>query len=165
MLKSDNAVLNNGEAFYLPDSDNGVSALGGIAVRISHIGKSISAKHAAKYYDRYTAGISFEKICDCKDALSQSFDYSFALGNWQSLTPEENSRIAFLYTQNDNSLSVEVDIRDLFAPVIEKISQSLSLKVGDIVFIALSKETQRLGLGDKLSAELNNECVLECEIK
>ncbi len=165
ILKSDNALLDSGEAFYLPEDCKGVKAEFGLAVRISHIGKSITARQAHNYYDRYSAAVSLEKITERRDALSQGFDYSFVLGKWQTMTPNENPQTAFRYSQNADCKEVKCDIADLFGSVIEMVSASISLKVGDVVFVALGSSTDFLNMGDRLQAELDERRVLECEIK
>ena len=61
-LKSDNAVSDEGEAFYLPDEkDGGVEAYPGIAIRISRICKSLPLNLLSKYHEDVSLALDVRK--------------------------------------------------------------------------------------------------------
>lgn len=165
VLKSDNALLESGEAFYLSEDSECFTAHLGIAVRVCQIGKSIPQSLAQKYYDRFAFALNIEKESQKPDALSQSFDYSFCLGAWQDV-----SRLGCVAKGEDKASEShfepsEADITERIAQAIERVSAVISLKVGDLVFVPLSTETKTLKEGDVFSVRFLDAEALRCEVR
>ena len=59
---------------------------------------------------------------------------------------------------NDKAL-LELDM------VIERISKTISLKVGDVVFLPLDTVAKRVEIGKVFEVFAGDECLIGCEIK
>lgn len=166
VLKSDNAVSDEGEAFYLPDEkEGGVEAYPGIAIRISRICKSLPLNLLPKYYEDVSLALDLRKPA-LKGAFASSFDYSFVLGGRKKkdMLPQGGTKLRFL---SGEKVLAETEIgllEDLFGKV-KEISSSMTLKTGDVIFVSLTEEAFPLEAGMVLTAELNGERLLECPIK
>lgn len=166
VLKSDNAVSDEGEAFYLPDAqEGGVEAYPGIAIRISRICKSLPLNLLPKYYEDVSLALDLRKPA-MKGAFASAFDYSFVLGKWtkKDILPQSVTKLRFL---SGEKVLAEMEVgllEDLFGKV-KEISSSMTLKTGDIIFVSLTEEAFPLEAGMVLTAELNGERLLECPIK
>ncbi len=166
VLKSDNAVSDEGEAFYLPEEAEGsVVAYPGIAIRINRICKSLPANLLSNYYGELTLALDLRKP-KLKGALASAFDYSFILGSLKKKDglPQSGAELRF---KSGERLLTETQCKSLeecFKQV-ETVSSSLTLKTGDIVFVSLSGEAFELEAESVISAELNGERLLECPVK
>lgn len=165
VLKSDNALLESGEAFYLSEDSECFTAHLGIAVRVCQIGKSIPQSLAQKYYDRFAFALNIEKESRKPDALSQSFDYSFCLGVWQDV-----SRLGSVAKGEDKATEshfgiVDADAGMFICEAIERVSAVISLKVGDLVFVPLSEKVEKLKEGDVFSVRFLDAEALRCEVR
>jgi len=166
VLKSDNAVSDEGEAFYLPDEkEEGVEAYPGIAIRVSRICKSLPLNLLTKYYEDVSLALDLRKPA-LKGAFASAFDYSFVLGNRKKkdMLPQGRTKLRFLSGEKVLAETEVGLLEDLFGNV-EKISSSMTLKTGDIIFVSLTEDAFPLQAGMVLTAELNGERLLECPIK
>lgn len=166
ILKSDNAISDEGEAVYLPEeAEGGVVAYPGVAIRINRICKSLPLNLLPKYYEEVSLALDLRKPA-MKGVFASAFDYSFLLGEWKKKgeLSQDGTELRFLSGQK---LLAECEIKSLdnLFKKVEDVSSSISLKTGDIVFVSLNKEAFPLKAGDVLTAELNAERLLECPIK
>ena len=56
-MKPDSSILKNNKPFFLPDFSINIHYEVEVVLKISQLGKGISAKFAARYYDEITLGI------------------------------------------------------------------------------------------------------------
>ena len=56
-LKPDSSLLKNNKPFFLPDFSDNIQYEVEVVIKISKLGKGISAKFAQRYYDEVTLGI------------------------------------------------------------------------------------------------------------
>ena len=56
-LKPDSSILKNNKPFFLPDFSDNIHYEVEVVIKISKLGKGISAKFAPRYYDEVTLGI------------------------------------------------------------------------------------------------------------
>ena len=56
-LKPDSSLLKNNKPFFLPDFSENIHYEVEVVIKISRLGKGISAKFAHRYYDEVTLGI------------------------------------------------------------------------------------------------------------
>lgn len=165
VLKSDNALLESGEAFYLTEGGESFTARLGVAVRVCQIGKSIPKALAQKYYDRFGFALNIERTSSKPDALTRSFDYSFCLGVWQDV-----SRLGSVAKGENKATEshfgiVDADAGMFICEAIERVSAVISLKVGDLVFVPLSEKVETLTEGDVFSVRFLEAEALRCEVR
>jgi 2-keto-4-pentenoate hydratase/2-oxohepta-3-ene-1,7-dioic acid hydratase in catechol pathway len=172
-LRPDNAVLRNNDDFYMPHFSSDMVCGSGIVVRISRLAKCIAPKFASRCYDGVTAGVTFVARDVMQRAIDNyyptdeaySFDRSTAIGT-EWFTPEQITAESVLSmtiggnVQNytDSDLQFTIDKYVSFA------SQKLTLKTGDLLFIAndINVEVKQ---GDNICVTLNNIQPLNFQIK
>lgn len=152
VLKSDSSLLVNRKPFFTPDGMR-ITAQRCVVLRICRLGKDIEPRFAQRYYDAVTMGVNFV----CQDALlthdwatAYAFDYSLAVGTWMG---------------EDQTGLTDISLLMSPAEAIRRISQVMTLRQGDFVFIDTTDPCKDLQRDEILSDTINNECVLYCKIK
>lgn len=172
-LRPDNAVLRNNDDFYIPNFSSDMVCGSGIVVRVSRLAKCIAPKFSSRCYDGITAGVTFvardvmqkavANLCPTDEAYS--FDRSTAIGT-EWLTPEQISDDSTLSMSiGDNIQSYgDSDLLSTIDKYVSFASQKLTLKMGDLLFIAndVCIETKQ---GDTVSVTLNETEPLSFQIK
>ena len=172
-LRPDNAVLRNNDDFYMPHFSSDMVCGSGIVVRISRLAKCIAPKFASRCYDGITAGATFvardvmqkaiAELCPTDEAYS--FDRSTAIGT-EWFAPDQitdNSTLSMSIGDNVQSYS-DGDLLSTIDKYVSLASQKLTLKMGDLVFIAndVCIEAKQ---GDTVSVTLNETQPLNFQIK
>ncbi len=168
-LKPDSTLLLKNRDFYIPDFITELQAGTAIVVKINRLGKNIAERFAHKYYEELALGISFTalNLLDANQpwALATSFDGSTVLGNF--LHKKEFDLFPFSFQINDKeiptsgmgSMSFTID------QTIAYISQFMTLKIGDLIYMEIPCETIHVHREDKLSGLLKNKELFHCKIK
>jgi 2-keto-4-pentenoate hydratase/2-oxohepta-3-ene-1,7-dioic acid hydratase in catechol pathway len=175
-LKPDSALLKKNKPFFLPDFSKNLQFEAEVVLRISKLGKGISAKYASRYYDALTVGIDFTAR-DLQHKFSQAghpwelaktFDGSAPLG---SFVPAEkfqsHSDIGFSLEVNGETRQ-EGNTSDLifsFGEIIEYVSRFYTLKTGDLIFTGTPSGVGPVKKGDNLVARLAGETVLDFYVR
>lgn len=166
-IKSDNAVLSDNESFYCPEGceNGGVELRVGLAARINHVCKSVPAKHAGRFYEDVCLAFDFALKDKTGGAFAYAFDYSFAMGIRMKKDDESLKELSFSSHEGIRSLGSAEQCLSALDALIEEISKTMGLKVGDFVFLPLDKEVKELNIGQVYEVFAGKECVLHCEIK
>ncbi|HEX8378017.1 MAG TPA: fumarylacetoacetate hydrolase family protein [Pedobacter sp.] len=175
-MKPDTAVLKDNKPFYLPDFSEEIHHEIEIVLKISKEGKHISAKFAGNYFEEIGLGIDFtardiqqrHKEKGLPWELAKSFDNSAPIS---SFIPKGNY-------QDIYNLNFKLDINDLtvqqgntkdllfsFEQLIVFISHYITLKKGDLIFTGTPAGVSKINIGDRLTGYLENEKLLDFEIK
>lgn len=160
---------------FLPDFDNDIQLFPTIAIRISRLGKAVSAKFANRYYDAWTVCLSARAMNVLNKLKSNalpwnaacSFDGSFIQGIWHEFPVSNNFSLTLTDCQNRKT-----ELHTNFSPqkideIIENISSNMMLKTGDIITInptdSILHFRARIGLNIRIDAD--NAKILELRIK
>ncbi len=167
VLKSDNSLLSDGEAFYLPEDceAEGVVFFAGVAVRIKQICKSVPAKLSSKYYEQVCFALDFRKKEQGGDALQNAFDYSFAIGEKMNFC--EIKSLSFTLRKGGSQI-LQLSLAELeskIAKEMQRVSETMSLKVGDMLFVPLCDKAFEAKAGDKYEICSDDACLISCKIK
>ncbi|MDJ1479812.1 fumarylacetoacetate hydrolase family protein [Cytophagaceae bacterium YF14B1] len=175
-LKPDTALLKDNAPFYYPDFSQDVHHEVEILVKISKEGKYIEEKFAHKYYDEIGVGIDFtardiQQKCKEKGLpweIAKAFNGSAPVSEFVPKTNFANIRdISF-------SLQINGETRQQgntgltlfnFDYIISYVSKFFTLKKGDIIFTGTPKGVGPVKIGDKLTAFIEGEKMLEFEVK
>ncbi|MDJ1467691.1 fumarylacetoacetate hydrolase family protein [Cytophagaceae bacterium DM2B3-1] len=175
-LKPDTALLKDNAPFYYPDFSQDVHHEVEILVKISKEGKYIEEKFAHKYYDEIGVGIDFtardiQQKCKEKGLpweIAKAFNGSAPVSEFVPKTNFANIRdINF-------SLQINGETRQQgntgltlfnFDYIISYVSKFFTLKKGDIIFTGTPKGVGPVKIGDKLTAFIEGEKMLEFEVK
>lgn len=175
-MKPDSSILKNNKPFFLPGFSSMVHYEAEVVVKISKLGKGISAKFAHRYYDELTLGIDItaRDIQNRNSAaglpweLSKCFDGAAPLGRFISTDSvpdvknidfrlEINDRIV----QHGNTSDMIFSINEIVAYV----SKFFTLKTGDLIFTGTPAGVGPLKRNDNLVAYLGEEALLDMMIK
>ena len=170
--RSDSSVLRNNDDFYMPTFSKDMQCTVGYMLRVTRLAKCMNEKFAPRCYDAVGVAVAFvaqdvvERNCalgrPCDEAYC--FDKSFAVSP-ESVSPDSvgegllDVKIGKLqYTTNLSSVKISLN------KALSKASELLTLKMGDIVYIAAT-EPFSPQIGDEVEVSLNGLELLHFEVK
>lgn len=175
-MKPDTALLKDNAPFYFPSFSKEIHYETEIVLRINKNGKNIQKQFASKYFDEISIGIDFtardlQAQCKAKGLpweKAKAFDGSGVIG---TIVPKTNYK-------DLNNLSFRLDIngktvqqgntKDLifsYETIIEYISAYVTLRTGDLIYTGTPVGVGPVNPGDRLEAYIENEKLLDFEIK
>jgi 2-keto-4-pentenoate hydratase/2-oxohepta-3-ene-1,7-dioic acid hydratase in catechol pathway len=175
-LKPDSALLKNNKPFFLPDFSSNIQYEVEIVVKITKLGKGISAKYAPRYYDELTLGIDITaRDIQSRNAkaglpweLSKCFDGAAPVGRFipvssikDVLDLDFRLEINRMTVQKSNSSDMIFNINK----IIEYVSRYFTLKTGDLIFTGTPSGVAQLKRNDNLTAFLGETPLLDFMIK
>lgn len=175
--KPDTAILRDNSPFYYPDFSTDVHHEVELVLRICKEGKNIEEKFAHKYYDAIGIGIDFTARDLQQKAKTKGLPWDIAKG-FNGSAPLSNKFIPveeFKDLKNINfSLKIDDLVRQLgntslvlfsFDYIIMYLSRFFTLRTGDLIFTGTPKGVGPVKVGNVLSAYIENEKLLEFEVK
>jgi acylpyruvate hydrolase len=175
--KPDTALLRNQAPFYYPDFTKDIHHEVELVLRISNDGKNIHEKFARKYFDAIGIGIDFTARDLQQKAKEKGLPWDIAKGfNGSAPISEKFIPVAEFKDLKDInfSLSVNGGIRQQgntslmifsFEYIISYLSKFFTLRTGDLIFTGTPKGVGPVQVGDTLSSFIQNEKLLEFEVK
>jgi len=175
--KPDTALLRDNAPFYYPDFSTDVHHEVELVLRICKEGKNIDEKFAHKYYDAVGVGIDFTARDLQQKAKTKGLPWDIAKG-FNGSAPISTKFIPveeFKDLKNVNfSLKVDNEVRQQgntslvlfsFDYIIMYLSRFFTLRTGDLIFTGTPKGVGPVKVGNVLSAFIENEKLLEFEVK
>jgi acylpyruvate hydrolase len=175
--KPDTAILRNNSPFYYPDFSSDIHYEVELVVRISKEGKNIEEKFAQRYFDAIGVGIDFTARDLQQKAKEKGLPWDIAKGfNGSAPLSDKFIPINEFRDLKDINFSLQIDgvlkqqgntslmIFD-FASIISYLSRFFTLRIGDLIFTGTPKGVGPVIVGNTLSAFIENEKLLEFEIK
>ncbi|HAD97490.1 MAG TPA: 2-hydroxyhepta-2,4-diene-1,7-dioate isomerase [Cryomorphaceae bacterium] len=175
-LKPETALIPKRNPFFIPDFSEDVHYEAELVVRIKKLGKNIQEKFAHKYYDSVTVGLDFTAR-DLQKKLKEkglpwekakAFDGSAAIGKWMDLSELEhpNTPSFHLLLNNEKVQEGNTDLM-IFGinRLIAHISKYFTLKIGDLVFTGTPAGVGRVQKNDILQLFLEDQQVLQLNVK
>ncbi len=174
--KPDTAILKDGEPFYYPDFSQDIHHEVEIIVKINKIGKNIEEKFAHKYYDEIGIGIDFTardiqsrlKSKGLPWDLAKGFNGSAPISAFVSKSKYADLQsLNFHLKVNEETKQIGNTSMMLFPidTIIAFVSKFFTLKVGDIIFTGTPAGVNAVKIGDTLSCFIEDEKMLEFEVK
>ena len=175
-LKPDSAILKNNKPFFLPGFSDNIHYEVEVVIKISKLGKGISAKFAHRYYNEVTVGIDITAR-DLQSRLaaagrpweiSKCFDGAAPLGAFIPVSSvKDMSNLDFRLDINDKTVQASntSDMIFGFNEIIEYISKFFTLKTGDLIFSGTPSGVGQLKRDDNLVAFLGDKPLLDFLIK
>lgn len=175
-LKPDSSILKNNKPFFLPGFSSMIQYEAEIVLKISKLGKGISAKYAHRYFDELTLGIDItardiqnrHSAAGLPWELSKCFDGAAPTGKFvpvSSISDMKNLEFRLeinkKVVQNGNTSDMIFDFNEIIAYV----SKFFTLKTGDLIFTGTPSGVGPLKKNDNLVAYLGDEVVLDFNIK
>ncbi len=175
-MKPDTALLQNNSPFYYPKFSSDVHHEVEVVLRVCKNGKNIQKQFASKYYDEVTVGIDFtardlQAACKAKGLpweKAKGFDSSGVVGTMKSKEDyKDMSNLSFKLDINGKTVQ-EGNTKDVlfsFDTIIEYVSQFVTLRIGDLIYTGTPVGVGAVKVGDRLEAYLENEKLLDFEVK
>ena len=175
--KPDTAVIRNNAPFYYPDFSKDVHHEVELVLRICKEGKNIEEKFSHKYYDAIGIGIDFTAR-DLQSKLKEKgLPWDIAKGfNGSAPLSDKFIPVSEFKDLTNISFKLEVDgqlkqegntslLLFSFDYIISYLSKFFTLRTGDLIFTGTPKGVGPVAIGNKLSAYIEHEKLLEFEVK
>jgi 2-keto-4-pentenoate hydratase/2-oxohepta-3-ene-1,7-dioic acid hydratase in catechol pathway len=175
-MKPDTALLKDDAPFYYPSFSNDIHYEVELVIKICKNGKTILPQFAHKYYEQITVGIDFtarDLQQECKEKglpweKAKAFDHSAVIGRFINIAELiQKEQIAFSLSLNQTLVQHGVSNQMLFNvdQIIAYVSGFVTLKTGDLIFTGTPAGVGPVKIGDRLEAKIENEVLLNFEIK
>jgi acylpyruvate hydrolase len=175
-LKPDSSLLKNNKPFFLPGFSDNIHYEVEVVIKISKLGKGISAKFAPRYYDELTLGIDITaRDIQSRMAkagmpweLSKCFDGAAPIGTFIPVASVSNMRDLDFRLEINGKTVQKSNTSDMifgFNEIVEYVSKYFTLKTGDLIFTGTPAGVGQLKKNDNLVAYLVNDPVLDFLIK
>ncbi len=174
--KPETALLQNNAPFYYPDFSNNIHYEVEIILRICKHGKYIDPKFAGNYFDAIGIGIDFTAR-DLQDkakdkglpwALAKGFNGSAPISKFIDKSKFKDIKNLKFSLMLDGETKQQGNTSLMLFPyeeIISYISKFIMLKKGDIIFTGTPKGVGPIAIGNKLEAFIEEEKLLEVEVK
>ena len=175
--KPDTAVLRNNAPFYYPEFSKDVHYEVELVLRICKEGKNIEEKFAHKYYDAIGIGVDFTARDLQQKAKDKGLPWDIAKGfNGSAPISDKFLPIASFGDLKNINFSLQVDgetkqqgntsfMLFSFDYIILYLSRFFTLRPGDLIFTGTPKGVGPVNVGNVLSAYVEQEKLLEFEVK
>jgi len=175
-LKPDSAILKNNKPFFLPGFSDNIHYEVELVIKISKLGKGISARFAHRYYDEVTLGIditardiqSRQAAARMPWELSKCFDGAAPLGSFVGVKDFADLKNLDFRLEINGKTVQQGNTSDMIFntdEIIEYVSQFFTLKTGDLIFTGTPPGVGKLNRNDNLVAYLDNKPLLDFMIK
>lgn len=175
--KPDTALIRNNGPFYYPDFSKDIHHEVELVLRICKEGKNIEEKFAHKYYDSIGVGIDFTARDLQQKAKEKGLPWDIAKGfNGSAPLSDKFIPVSEFRNLKDINFSLQIDgqlkqqgntrfMLFNFEYIISYLSKFFTLRTGDYIFTGTPKGVSAVTVGNVLSAYIENEKLLEFEVK
>lgn len=175
-LKPDSSILKNNKPFFLPGFSKLIQYEVEVVIKISKLGKGISAEFASRYFDEVTVGIDItardlqkiQKESGYPWEISKSFDGSAPIGKFIPVSSLKDIGNLDFRLEINNKVVQQSNTSDMifgFNEIVAYVSQFFTLKTGDLIFTGTPSGIGTLYKNDNLVAYLGNEPLLDFQIR
>ncbi len=175
-LKPDSSILKKNKPFFLPDFSENIQYEVEVVIKISKLGKGISAKYAHRYYDELTLGIDITaRDLQSRQAkagmpweISKCFDGAAPIGEFIPVdSVKDIGNLDFRLEINKEVVQKSKTSDMIFGvnEIIEYVSKFFTLKTGDLIFSGTPSGVGKLYRNDNLIAFLDDKPLLDFLIK
>jgi acylpyruvate hydrolase len=175
--KPDTALLRNNSPFYYPDFSKDIHHEVELVLRIGKEGKHIDPDFALKYIESIGVGIDFTARDLQQKAKDRGLPWDIAKG-FNGSAPISDTFYPLAHFADLKNINFKLEVNGTlrqqgntsfmlfpFEYIISYLSKFFTLKTGDLIFTGTPKGVAGIAIGDRLSAYLENEKLLEFEIK
>jgi acylpyruvate hydrolase len=175
--KPDTAILRNNAPFYYPDFSKDIHYEAELVLRVSKEGKNVQEQFSKKYYDAIGIGIDFTARDLQQKAKEKGLPWDIAKGfNGSAPISDKFIPVSEFKDLKDINFSLSVNGENRqqgntslmlfgFDYIVSYLSKYFTLRTGDLIFTGTPKGVGPVKIGDRLSASIENEKLLEFEVK
>jgi hypothetical protein len=170
--RSDSSVLRNNDDFYVPTFSQKMECTVGYMLRVTRLAKCMNEKFASRCYDAVGVAVAFvaQDVVELNCTLGRPcdeancFDKSFAVSP-ESIAPDAVGEGVLQIKVGNMQKNCKLgDLKISLDKALSKASELLTLKMGDIIYIAAT-EPIKPQIGDNVQVSLNGAELLNFEIK
>ena len=175
--KPDTALLRNNSPFFYPDFSKDIHHEVELVLRICKEGKNIAEKFASRYFDAIGIGIDFTARDLQQKAKEKGLPWDIAKG-FNGSAPLSDKFIAVKEFRNLKDINFRLTINGgirqqgntnlmifSFDYIVSYLSRFFTLRTGDLIFTGTPKGVGPVQAGDTLAAYIENEKLLEFEVR
>jgi len=175
--KPDTAILRNNAPFYYPSFSNDIHHEVELVLRVCKKVKNIEEKFASKYYDAIGVGIDFTARDIQSKLKAKSLPWDISKG-FNGSAPISDKFIAIDQFPDKKAINFKLEVNGelkqagntslllfSFDYIISYLSTFFTLRTGDLIFTGTPKGVGPVVIGDKLTAYIEDEKLLEFEVK
>lgn len=171
-VRSDSSVLRNNDDFYMPTFSRDMRCTVGYMLRVTRLAKCINERFASRCYDAVGVAVAFtaQDVVERNCTLGRPCDEAYCFDKSIALSPESVTPDAV----GEGELNIEVgntqcnckleDVHLSLDKALSKASELLTLKTGDIVFLAAT-EPFAPQIGERVEVSLGDAKLLDFEVK
>lgn len=175
--KPDTALIRSNGPFYYPDFSTDIHYEVELIIRICKEGKNIQEKFASKYYDSIGIGIDFTARDLQQKAKEKGLPWDIAKGfNGSAPVSDKFIPASEIKEPKDINFSLKIDgelkqqgntsmMLFNFDYIISYLSRFFTLRPGDFIFTGTPKGVGPVKVGNVLTAYIEDEKLLEVEIR
>lgn len=175
-MMPETALLRNNQPFFYPDFSTDIHYEVEVVIKLNRLGKNIAPEFAHRYYSEIGLGIDFtardlQKKCKEKGLpweIAKSFDGAAPISNFLPLEKTGSiNGINFRLELNGNIVQ-QANTKDMIFPVdqlIAYVSKFTTIKIGDLLFTGTPAGVGPVKIGDRLTAYIEDEKMLDFVIK
>jgi 2-keto-4-pentenoate hydratase/2-oxohepta-3-ene-1,7-dioic acid hydratase in catechol pathway len=175
--KPDTALLRNNAPFYMPDFSKDIHHEIELVLRVCREGKNIEEKFAHKYFDAIGLGVDFTARDLQQKAKEKGLPWDIAKGfNGSAPVSDKFIPVHEFGNLKDITFSLQLDgqlkqkgntslMLFSFDYIIAYLSKFFTLRTGDLIFTGTPKGVSAVSVGNMLSGYIENEKLLEFEVK
>ena len=175
-FKPDSSIIKNNKPFFYPDFTKDLQYELEVVLKINRLGRSISEKFAHRYFDEIGLGIDFtarDLQRQCKDKglpweIAKAFDGSAPISEFVSKEKfPDLKNLKFRLEKNDEVVQrgSTSDLIFDFDRIISYVSKFVTLRTGDLIFTGTPVGVGPVKIGDRLKGYLEDELMLDFNIK
>lgn len=175
-MKPKSALLFPEKPLYYPEFTDDLQYECELVVRISKNGKYIQEKFASKYYNAISVGLDFtardvqqkQKEKGLPWEIAKAFDQSAAVGQFIPIEPDMDvNNLNFYLKVNDQIVQKGNSGDMLFSinKIIAYVSIYFTLNIGDLIYTGTPAGVGSLNVYDKLEGYLEDQKLLQVEIR
>lgn len=175
--KPDTALLRHNEPFYYPEFSKDIHHEVELVLKISKEGKHIDPAFALNYIDSIGIGIDFTARDLQQKAKDKGLPWDIAKG-FNGSAPISDTFFPLARFADLKNISFKLEVNGQlrqqgntslmlfpFEYIISYLSKFFTLKTGDLIFTGTPKGVAGVALGDKLMAYIEDEKLLEFEVR
>ena len=173
-MKPPSALLVNNKPFYYPDFTQNLNYEGELVIKICKNGRHVEQEFASDYYEEMAFGFDLtarDLQAKCKEKghpweIAKGFDGSAVLSPFIPMISKINP--IEIKTVLNGDVVQHGSTKDLifnFDELIVHVSKYFKLQMGDIIYTGTPAGVGPLKIGDMLEGYINDQKMIECEIK
>ena len=175
-MKPDTALLKDNKPFYHPEFSTDIHHEIELVLKISKEGKHVAEKFASNYFDEIALGVDFtardlqqkHKEKGLPWELAKAFDNSAPVSKFLPKSQfSDLKNLNFRLELNGNTVQAgnTKDLLFSFESIIAFVSKYITLKKGDLIFTGTPQGVGKINIGDHLAGYLEEEKLLDFNVR